>query len=145
LKVLYLLRANQLNVVYLAENSKSHIYSLFCNHTGDQSHDLSQWIGLVCLFMVFDATFKNILVISWRSVLLVEETGENHPPVSSHWQTLSHNVASSTPRLNGVRTHNFSCDRYGLHIGSCNPTIMRSRPRHVVPLESIISTPSHPT
>jgi len=31
--------------------------------------------------MVFNATFNNILVISWRSVLLVEETGvpgENH-------------------------------------------------------------------
>jgi hypothetical protein len=31
--------------------------------------------------MVFNATFDNILVISWRSVLLVEETGvpgENH-------------------------------------------------------------------
>jgi len=31
--------------------------------------------------MVFNATFKNISVISWRSVLLVEETGvagENH-------------------------------------------------------------------
>jgi hypothetical protein len=35
---------------------------------------------LVCL-MVFNATFNNILVIPWRSVLLVEETGglgENH-------------------------------------------------------------------
>jgi hypothetical protein len=35
------------------------------------------------------------------SVLLVEETGvprENHRPVASHWQTLSHNVISSTPR-----------------------------------------------
>ena len=34
----------------------------------------------VCL-MVFNATFNNISVISWRSVLLVEETGvpgENH-------------------------------------------------------------------
>jgi hypothetical protein len=28
----------------------------------------------------------------------VEETGENHRPVASHWQTLSHNVVSSTPR-----------------------------------------------
>jgi len=27
------------------------------------------------MFMVFNATFNNILVISWRSVLLVEETG----------------------------------------------------------------------
>jgi hypothetical protein len=37
----------------------------------------------------------NISVISCRSVLLVEETGvpgENHRPVASHWQTLSHNV-----------------------------------------------------
>jgi hypothetical protein len=37
--------------------------------------------------MVFNATFNNISVMSWRSVLLVEETGvpgENHPPVASH-------------------------------------------------------------
>jgi hypothetical protein len=27
--------------------------------------------------MVFNATFNTISVISWRSVLLVEETGEN--------------------------------------------------------------------
>jgi hypothetical protein len=36
--------------------------------------------------MVFDATFKNISVISLRSVLLVEETGvpgENHRRVAS--------------------------------------------------------------
>ena len=49
-------------------------------------------------FMVFNATFNNNSVISWRAVLSVEETGENHRPVASHWQTLSHNVASSTPR-----------------------------------------------
>ena len=35
-------------------------------------------------FMVFNATFNNISVISWRSVLLVDETGENHQPVASH-------------------------------------------------------------
>ena len=46
-------------------------------------------IGLcvfVCL-MVFNATLNNISVISWRSVLLVEETGEsreNHRPFASH-------------------------------------------------------------
>jgi hypothetical protein len=28
--------------------------------------------------MVFIATFKHISAISWQSVLLVEETGENH-------------------------------------------------------------------
>jgi hypothetical protein len=49
--------------------------------------------------MVFYTTFNNISVISLRSVLLVEETesglpGENHWPVASHWQTLSHNNVS---------------------------------------------------
>ena len=48
--------------------------------------------------MVFNATFNNILVILWQSDLLVEETRENHRAVASHWQTLSHNVVSSTPR-----------------------------------------------
>ena len=45
--------------------------------------------------LVFNSTFNNISVISWRWVLLVEETRVlrvNHRPVSSHWQTLSHNV-----------------------------------------------------
>jgi hypothetical protein len=32
---------------------------------------------LFCL-MVFNATFNNISVISWRSILLVADTGENH-------------------------------------------------------------------
>jgi hypothetical protein len=49
---------------------------------------------------------------------MVEETGvpgENHRYVISHWQTLSHNVVSSTPRLSGNRTHNVSCDRHWSH------------------------------
>ena len=48
--------------------------------------------------MVFSATFNNISAMSWRSVLLVGETGENHRPAVSHSQTLSHIVLSSTPR-----------------------------------------------
>jgi len=51
--------------------------------------------------MVFNATFNNISVMSWRSVLLGEETGvsgQNNRPVASHWQTLSHIVVSSTTR-----------------------------------------------
>ena len=50
--------------------------------------------------MVFNATFNNISVISWRSFILVEETRvplENHRPVASHQQTLPYNVVSSTP------------------------------------------------
>jgi hypothetical protein len=52
-------------------------------------------------FMVLNATYNNISVISWLWVWLVEETGvpgENQRPVASHWQPLSHNVVSSTPR-----------------------------------------------
>ena len=64
----------------------------------------------ICLFVylkVLNAIFSNISVISWRSALLVEETGgpgENHRPVASHWQTLSHNVVHLG--LIEIRTHN---------------------------------------
>jgi hypothetical protein len=47
---------------------------------------ITNLIGLVW-FMVFNATFNNISVISWQSVLLVEETGEsgeNQRQVTAH-------------------------------------------------------------
>jgi hypothetical protein len=47
--------------------------------------------------MVFNAIFNNISAMSWRSVLLVKETGvteENHQPGI------------------GARTHNVSGDRF---------------------------------
>jgi hypothetical protein len=50
--------------------------------------------------MMFNATFNNISLISWRSVLLGEGTGilgVNYQPVTSHGKTLSHTVASGTP------------------------------------------------
>jgi hypothetical protein len=65
--------------------------------------------------VVLNATFNSILAIQWRLVLLVEETGvpgENHRHVASHWQTLSHNVVSSTSRLSGIRSRNVSGDRH---------------------------------
>jgi hypothetical protein len=43
------------------------------------------WFGFG--FVVFNATFNNISVISWLSVLLVEETrvpGENHRSSAIH-------------------------------------------------------------
>jgi hypothetical protein len=61
------------------------------------------WIVWWCFF---NATFNNISVISWWSVLLVEETGgprENHRPVASPWQTLSHNVVQLA--LIEIQTH----------------------------------------
>ncbi len=51
--------------------------------------------------MVFNAIFNNISVISWRSVLLVEETGvpgETHQTAASQLQNVSHNVVSSRTR-----------------------------------------------
>ena len=50
------------------------------------------WCVCVCVcvrVVVSNATFNNISVIMWQSVLMVEET---------EVQTLSHNVESSTPR-----------------------------------------------
>ena len=65
--------------------------------------------------MVFNATLNTISVMSWKSVLLVGETGvhgETHIPAASHGQTLSHNVVSSTPRLSEIQTHNVSDGRH---------------------------------
>ena len=46
------------------------------------------WVGFA-LVVLFNATFNNISVILWWSVLLVKATGvpwENHRPVASLWQ-----------------------------------------------------------
>ena len=39
---------------------------------------IEQQFGMGVRVMVFNAIFNNTTVKSWRSVLLVEETGENH-------------------------------------------------------------------
>ena len=57
------------------------------------------WLqGLGYCLMPLSTLFQ--LFTSWRSVLLVKETGvsgEYHWPAASHWQPLLHNVASSIP------------------------------------------------
>ena len=50
--------------------------------------------------MVFNATFNNISVVSWRSVFLIEETGvpgENHRPAASHRQTFITYIEYTSP------------------------------------------------
>jgi len=44
-------------------------------------------------------TYSYIVVVSFIGGGNRRVPGENHWPVPSHWQTLSHNVVSSTPRL----------------------------------------------
>jgi len=61
---------------YLLASQRKFVLSLDRNNTKKTTTVLFVWV--FCLFvclMVFNATFNNISVILWRSVLLVEETG----------------------------------------------------------------------
>jgi hypothetical protein len=63
--------------------------------------------------MLVNAAINNISVILLQSALLVDETGkprENHRPVTSHRQTLSHNAAYLG--LIEIRTRNISGSMY---------------------------------
>ena len=71
----------------------AHCYAIYYNPTPPSTMDIIYYLPsmhVFCLFvclMVFNATLNNITVISWWSVLLVEETEEpeeNHRPVTSH-------------------------------------------------------------
>jgi hypothetical protein len=78
-----------------AELCQYHAWFLVKQAKIDKTECTKRWVRV----MAFNATFINISVISWRSVLLVQDTGvpgENHRPVASHWQTLSHTVVRPT-------------------------------------------------
>ena len=55
--------------------------NLFCNTLG---RCMGCCVIDLIWFLVFNATFNNIPVISWRPVLVVEEAGENHRPWASN-------------------------------------------------------------
>ena len=69
----------------------SWIYNNLCNQC---QTPLMLWLWV--RVMACNATFNYISVISWRSVLLVEQPGETHGPVTDN--TLSLKVASNIPR-----------------------------------------------
>jgi hypothetical protein len=55
----------------------------------------THWEGVNVMVMVFNTTFNIILLISWQSMLFVEENGvpgESQRSVASNWQTLLHSV-----------------------------------------------------
>ena len=104
-------------ITFLEDISSEHFFRLFILSSPIEISLFCSWLDLEGLGLWFLMPLSTIFPL-WQSVLLVEETrvpGENHQPVASHWQTLSHNVVSSTPRLSGIQTHNFSGDRHRLH------------------------------
>ena len=75
----------------------------------------SKWL---LWFMVLNATFNDISVISWMLVLLEEETGvpgknTNVPQITDKLYHIM--IYWVHPTMNGVQTHNISGDGHWLH------------------------------
>ena len=101
----------------------THSFVLYCSILILTLYIYRLSLGIVCLLRQFrghrhrygfNVTFNNIPVISWRSVLLVEETWvpwENHRPVASHWQYLSYYMVYRVHLATISSFHHFMCIR----------------------------------
>ena len=91
-KVFSILRA-----IWLAKKCQSILSFIIYGHLHVPGNGIPSGGGW--WFMVFNVTFNNISVISWWSVLLVEETWvprENHQPAASHflWSPTLWNISN---------------------------------------------------
>jgi hypothetical protein len=69
-----------------------------------------KYIGVRVKGMIFNATFRNISVMSWRLALLVEETGVPGKKPSTYRTSMTNCITYCCIEYTspGVRTHNVS-------------------------------------
>ena len=107
-----------------------------CTHLHNKSYNkgqTTQWpkrkgLGLWCLTL-FQIYFNYIVEFGF----IGEGNRSTRRKTTDLWQVTNKLYPIKLYQvllvMNGIRTHNFSGDRYWLHIGSWNPTTIRSRPR----------------
>jgi hypothetical protein len=115
--------------IYLTIRTYENGRKQYSNSTVDKAIKVARILVINCWFemyriinviwlMALNATYNTISVLRSRSVLLVEETGENQRPAASHWQTWSHKGVSSTPRLSGIPKFSWWQLQSNIYMGS---------------------------